>query len=393
MSSSEYLDAPIVTDPDTLADAAFAYLQSKIPGWAPNSGNLDTIQLETMARMVAEARLVASSVPRSIFRFFGNSVLGIAPIANAYASADTTWTARDALGYTVAAGTQVGVRAAGDELIAFQVAFDVVIPPGSTTTTVGGVSLVASLPGEDANNHVGTMELIDPLDWVLSVEIVGQTEGGLTAESDEAYLNRLAAQLQLLSPRPILPDDFSLLALNIPGVSRALTLDGYNPDDNTFLNERMISIAVADSDGETVSASIKADVDELLQSEREINFIVRVIDPSYTLINVDVTYVTTPAADPVNVDPAVVAAIQAYLSPKTWGSPTFGESGVDSATWQNNPTVRYLELATVINNVDGVDYITALSLAQDGNALSTSDVGLTGVAAMPRANNITATGS
>lgn len=393
MSSSEYIDVPIVTDPDTLADAAFAYIQAQVPGWAPNAGNLDTIQIETLARMVAESRLIASSVPRSIFRFFGNSIIGIPPIADSFASADTTWTAIDNKGYTIPAGTQVGARASGDELIAFQVVFDVVIPPGSTATAAGAVSVVATLPGEDANDFVGAMELIDPLDWVASIAIVGQTEGGLTAEDDSSYLNRLASQLQLLSPRPILPQDFSLIALNIPGVARALTIDGYNPLNGTYSNERMIALAVTDDDGEAVSAAIKAQVDTLLQSEREVNFIVQVMDPTYTLINVNVEYVTTPTADPVDVDPQVISAIQSYLSPKTWGSPSFGESSGGTTTWYDHPIVRYLELATVINNVDGVDYITLLQLAKQGNALGTNDVALTGVAGMPRANTITATGS
>jgi hypothetical protein len=340
--------------------------------------------------MVADARDVASAVPKSIFRYYGNSIIGIAPIADIQASASSTWTAINTNGYTIPAGTQVGVRAAGDELIAFQVAFDVVIPPGSVTTTVGQVQLLAVLPGDQANGFTGAAELIDPIDWIASINIPGLTGGGVTAETDDSYLNRLAAQLQLLSPRPILPQDFATMARSIPGVARALAVDGYNPDTATYNNERYVTVAVVDAAGEPVSGVVKGQVDALLQSEREINFIVRVIDPTYTFINVSVAFVLVPGQDATVIQNNVIAALQSYLSPASWGG-SQGDEG--SSVWSSQPNVRYLELATVVNNVFGVDYITSLTFAANGTTLGTSDVSLGGVAGLPRPNTITATGT
>ena len=61
--------------------------------------------------------------------------------------------------------------------------------------------------------------------------------------------------------------------------------------------------------------------------------------------------------------------------------------------WNSQLAVRYLELATVVNNVLGVDYITSLQFALNGTALGTADVTLTGVAGLTRPNTITAIGS
>lgn len=390
MSSVEYIDAPIVTSPDTLAEAAYAYIQSQVPGWSPNAGNLEVILIESLARMTADARDVASAVPKSIFRYFGNSVMGIAPLAEINASGVSTWTALDNAGYTIPAGTQVGLRAAGDELIAFQVANDIVIPPGSTATAAGAVSLIALIAGEDANSLTGTAELIDALDWVSSIVVVGQTSGGVTAESDDSYLNRLAAELSLLTPRPILPDDFTVLARTVPGVARALALDGYDPGLGTFSHERMIAIAVIDEDGNAVSGPVKSSVDALLQAEREVNFVVNVIDPTYNLIDVTVLYKVLAGSDIAATDTAVEAAISEYLSPANWGRT---DNGTDQTSWVDSSVVRYLELATVINNVPGVNYITSLTMAKNPAALTAADVAIAGVAQMTRPNNINATGS
>lgn len=388
MSSLDYITAPFTTDPDALAEAAFNYIQTQVPGWSPNAGNLEVIMIEALAAMVADARTVASAVPRSIFRYYGNSIIGIAPIPDVAATVDTTWTVINANGYTIRAGTQVGMRASGDELIPFQVAFDVVVAPGTTTTAVGAVALIAITPGEEANGLFGTVELIDSIDWVVSITTDGPTGGGMAAESDDSYLNKLSAQLTLMSPRPILPGDFAALARTVPGVFRALAIDGYNPANSTFNNERMVAVALVDALGDPVSALVKAEVVALLEGAREVTFVVNVIDPTYSYIDVFVSYKALPDASIAETDALVEAALNEYLDPSSWG--TTPNNGV---IWQDETMVRYLELATVVNNVTGVDYIISLTMAKNPGGLSSADVALVGVAQLTRPNSITASGS
>lgn len=389
MSEIEYIDVPITTNPEELADGAFSYIQQQIPGWSPNAANLEVILLETMARMVADARDIASAVPRSIFRYYGNSLLGIAPIADQFASVNTTWTAIDNKGYTIPSGTQIGIKAAGDLLIAFQTAYDIVIPPGSTATTAGQVGIVAVLPGEEANGLTGAMQLIDPLDWVASIVTVGATSGGLTAESDDSYLNNLASQLQLLTPRPILPPDFAIMAAGVNGVGRALALDGYNPADSSSNNERMVCMVTVDALGEPTSAPVTAAVDALLEAAREVNFIVNATTPTYNLINVTTSFKVLVGQDVPTVVASVNAAIRNYLSPANWGV----EANAIAGSWTNKNIIRYLELTALVNGVDGVDYVVALTFAKDPAALGTADVTMTGIAPLPRPNTINVTGS
>jgi hypothetical protein len=230
----EYIDVPIETDPEVLAEEAFEYLQSQFPGWAPADANLETILVEAISSMASEVRDVASLVPTSIFRYFG-SLVDVPPNEATFATGKSTWTAINTLGYTIEAGTQVGFRKSGDELIVFEVAADVSIPPGSSITAVGEVELRAIEPGADASGlgALGAdLELVDALDWVSLVELSEATTGGEDAEEDLDYLDRLSGRLRLMAPRLILPLDYSLEARETIGVWRAIALDGYRADHN-----------------------------------------------------------------------------------------------------------------------------------------------------------------
>lgn len=375
----DYIHYPQDFDSYQLAQDAFDYLAAHVPGWSPSPGNLESILIEAMARMVAEAGEVASDVPRSIFRYFGASVVSLPPQDATFASGDSTWTMIDNAGYTIPAGTRVGIPAAGDELVAFAVVSNVTVPPGSTATAAGEVQLAAVVAGEEGSGLTADPELIDALDYVADISLVGTTTGGLDAESDEDYLNRLRAEFQLFSPRPILPDDFATLAQRIAGVDRALAIDGYNPLDDTDNNERMITVVPVNENGDPVSSGTKAAVDADLQARREVNFVVHVIDPTYTTIDVTWEAVALPDYDTATVEAEAEVAVAAYIDPANWGQPRTS----NEREWIDQPVMRYLEVAQVINNVEGIDYITSLTLGLGGGAQSSADVNLDGPAAMP----------
>jgi hypothetical protein len=223
-----FVSVDFVTDSDTIADDAVDYLRAAMPGWEPADGNLEVWILQAVARQVAELTAVAADVPAAIFRQFGTQLVGLAPQAGARATLTSFWTARDNLGYTIPAGTQVAYRVTGDDLIVFEVVGDTVITPGATT--LSGVALQATDVGTAWNAvPTGPLELVDALSWVESVTASTVSAGGLDAETDDAYLDRLADDLRLLTPRPILPDDFATLARNVTGVYRALAINGYEP--------------------------------------------------------------------------------------------------------------------------------------------------------------------
>lgn len=377
---TEYLDIPFESDPDALAQEAFDYLQGQISNWQPSEGQFDVWLIRAIARIGAEVQDIASAVPTTIFRYAGANLFSLPPIDAQSAIGQTTWVMSDNAGYTIAAGTLVAVRVSGDTLIPFATLNDVVIPNGSTSTTAGAVQIQAVNPGADGTALSGAVELIDSVANVSTITLIAPTTGGIDAESDEEYLNRLTIELTLLTPRPIIPSDFSALSLSIPGVHRALTLDGYDPNTATFDNERMVSIALLDVNGEEVDATTQLAVFNLLDSSREVNFIINVMDPTYTSVDITFEVRTEPSfTDIADVASRVTIAIEDFLNPANWGLPSTG----DSIEWIPEDTVRYLKLGEVINNVEGVRYINTLLVGLSGGIQTASDQVLPGAAPLP----------
>jgi uncharacterized phage protein gp47/JayE len=316
-------------------------------------------------------------------------MMGIQPLDAQPATVNTTWTAFNSAGHTVRAGTQVGIRNLVGDLIPFYVQSDVVIPPGQTATAVGGVTLIAVNPGA-ATTNLGTIggavELIDVLDWVSTVVQVAPTSGGSDAETDLQYLGRLREKLQLLSPRPITPADFAALAKSIPGVAYAIPIDGYDASGSgTYNNARTISVALLDANGNTVSTSVKAAVAAYLQSLREVYFLVYAIDPTLVSFDVNFTVKALSGFDLTATAANVEAAIINYLSPINW-------AGAVPIT----QTVRYLELAQIINAVPGVDYVQSLTFgahSSGGTIMGTADILMIGPAPLPTTNSAQVTGT
>lgn len=230
-----YITVPIDTSQETLRDDAIAELQSLVPGWTPDAGSLERWIIEACAILAAETRDVAAQVPALAFAAWGADMLALPAQDATAATVPSTWTAVDTAGYTIPAGTTVGIRAAGDELIGFRVATAASIPPGDSATAAGAVILEAVEAGAAASGITGTVELIDALAGISTVAVTEPSSGGQDAETGSEYLDRLRVELQSLTFTPILPADFARQALTVPGVGRAVATDLYDPGSPVVL--------------------------------------------------------------------------------------------------------------------------------------------------------------
>lgn len=388
-----YIRVPIETSAEQLEQDTYDLIRTKAPNWEPSDGNLDVWIIQAVTAIAAENRDLASDVLDIIFSYFGSSIMQIPPDYGSPASAATTWTMIDTLGHTIPAGTLVGIPNSAGEVIPFETMVDVVVPAGQTVTAAGAVTIIATalgVAGTALGTPGGTVQLIDILDYVASVTQVAATGGGDDPETFDDYLDRLTEQLRLLSQRPILPNDFAVMARGVPGVYRAVAIDGYNPTNSTYNNERMIAVAAQDSAGNAVSGPVKAQIDALLQANREINFDVRMMDPNYNLINVTATVVRLLAYTAVDVQARVVEAINDYLSPAKWGrDPRFTDASAE-LTWINITTLYYNEMISVVDRVEGVDRVSDLTMSLNPAAQARVDITLVSPAALPRPNTISA---
>lgn len=385
-----YIEIPITTEPVDLADESFAYIEDKVPGWLPSPGNLEAWLVEALSQVASELRELIALVPDSIFEFYGESIVGIAPYQAVQATGTTTWTAIDGAGYTIYSGTLVGLTPpATADGYAFEVVNDVAIAPGNTV--IAGVEIRALEAGAAASGITGAVQMLDTLDFIEGVTLDAPTSGGADAEDIDAYLDRLSDLFTLLTPRPILPQDFAILAQRSDAsVARATAIDLYNPGPPVNANcPRCVTVVLVDANGNPVTPSVKAAVDAQLQAQREVNFLVFTADPTFSSFDVTAMVRCWPGYDPAYVQSLVVAQLSNYLSPSTWGLPPFGDTGAQ--TWINDTTVRYLELTEQVNRVDGVHYVETLTFGIHGGAQGTVDVVMTGTAPLPKPSTINVT--
>jgi hypothetical protein len=107
-----------------------------------------------------------------------------------------------------------------------------------------------------------------------------------------------------------------------------------------------IAVACLDANGNPLAASDKNALLAVLQGQASANLAVHMIDPTITPVAVTATVVAIKGADTNAVMLAAEAALQAYLSPKTW-------------PWAG--TVRVNELISLLDQVQGVDYVVGVT--------------------------------
>jgi hypothetical protein len=379
------------SDPDFLQQEAYDYIQSQWPDWVPNEGNLETWMIAVCARMVAEARDVATDVPRAIFRYYGRSVLGIPPIDATRATLDSTWNfSTNPAGRTIPIGTTVTIDDDNGEPHSFETISEVTV--ASPTLIATPVTLRASNEGEDENGLGGVAASIanaESIAWVSSITALGISTGATDGETDDEYLNRLSSRLTIYKPSLVLGPDYQIMARDIAAQNgadvRVLALDGYNALDGTLNNEGMVGVAMVDSaTGANVSGAVKTAVTNELNAMREVNFIISVVDPTRTTVDVTFTGVSQQGADAASVEVAAENAISDFLSSANWGR-------TQANPWSQNTVVRFQDLSAVLNGVDGFDHWDTLVFGLNGGAQDATDKSITGVAPLAQPGTITGT--
>jgi uncharacterized phage protein gp47/JayE len=352
-SQGDYIDSGARTDPDTLRDLAVTSLQEGIPGLVLQPGHPIWLTFDAFAELAADLGLQLDDNLRARFRTFGREVIGLPSIEATAAASTITITTSDPdpdgeTERTIPAGAQVAV---GDEI--FLTSDDVTIAEGDS----GQVAIVARSVGAQGSGLTATPEFKEPYGFIATVVLDAITTGGRDAETETDYDAKLARRLQHQG-RPILEGDFSERAREVVGVARALTLDGYDAIAETSGHEKTVTIAVVDENGAAVSGGVKTSVQTLIESEREINWVVYVIDPTYTTIDITAAVTVWDNYTASDVEAQCVTALGTFLNPAAWGTPPTGEQ----PEWHDEPIVLLSEVYTVLNNVDGVRHVTSLTI-------------------------------
>ena len=353
-------------DAEDNIERIFTGLQDRLPGWQPDAGALDTALAEEIATETAQLAAGARAVLEYSIAALGETAFGFPVYTGVAATIDAEVTVTSP-GVIIPAGLNVaGVNPAGVE-VAFTLLEDVLA--GGTTQPV---TLVCTEQGDLGNGvPAGPLTLITASSSVLEVEAVAASTNGADGETLEAYLDRLVDWLATLRPGGVRAGDVAALARSVPGVFRARAVDLYDADTDTWDNERTVSVFPIDEDGAPVSGDVAAQVAQVIEEAREVNFIVRIGEPTYTAVNVEYSAIAKTGADPIDVAARINATVLGWLA-------AFGTTEENEQAWEPVDTVRYLELARVVGTVDGVAYVTSLTL----NGI-TDDLELPGVVPLP----------
>lgn len=362
-------DAPSVeTDQDAIAEQVYTDLAGRAPGWQAHDGNLDTWIIESFSEAGAEIRALAGDVPASIFQTYGQNVLGIPPGLDAGATGTADFTAVDDQGYTLDIGSVFSLARSGNDQVAFQTLAEAAIAPGATT--VADVPFVAVETGADTNGLSGAGTMVDPVTWVTGIQVDTATANGADAETPEDYLNRLTNLMSMMALRPVLPQDFAILAMQNPGVSRAVAMNLYDPADGSWDNERTVTLLLTNDEGLPCDADTKTAVIAQLEELREVNWVINVIDATYSTIAVTFDVVAFAGQNATTVHDACVTAVTNYLNPATFRlgaySPATAGGEVipppDSGQPARCQVIRVNELIALLDRTAGVDYVVSIEI-------------------------------
>lgn len=384
----------IETDEIAMRQGVYDDLARRAPGWVPHDGNLEVWLTEDYTSIAAEIRSLAANVPEAIFRTYGEEVLGIPARVPTPALGRATFTAVNDRGYTIEPGEQLALHRTGDEIVAFEVVEGAVIEIGETS--VEDVEIRALEAGIVGNGLTGVADLAEERAWVESVVVLGHTFGGDDGQDDDTYIATLSQLLRVVALRPVLPADYAIIALSrVVGLGRAIAMDGYEPETDTWGHARMITLVLTDPWGEPVASEISAEVRSMLEALREVNVIIHVIDATYQ--TVDLTYAVTAFAEQSQqmVQDICDVGLEEYLSPARWRlgttSPSIAAGEVipppqNGVGGPQRKLIRRNELIGLLDRRRGVDWVDDVTIGG-----GTPDLELSGPTTLPRPGTITGT--
>lgn len=354
-------------DPQDLVDLALADFTAKTGEDATwPEGSAEALLVEALALEDAEVIYAINRLPATIFLIVMRALFHIERDEGAPAFGPVEVTAVDNAGHLVPAGTQFSAPLAGGEVVVFTVDADIAIPAG---LLAGAGTATADTSGVAGNGFAVDAELalLSPLSFVDHVAFTAASAGGRDRELDAAFLTRVAQLGRTLTIVLANPAQFARYALAQPGVFRAMAINAYDPAVGPVgANGGHVTVAVLDAAGAVLSAPAKAALEALLEARASADLAVHIIDPTITDVTVTATVHVAAGYDPVVVGDAVRAALADYLSPLTW-------------LW--GAVVRRNDLIALMEDVEGVDFVTA------GHPTApAADLALAGAAPLARFN-------
>jgi uncharacterized phage protein gp47/JayE len=245
-----YIDPDVVADDTSQAEANLAAVADRIPGLSPRDSQLLTALCEAIGISIATALQNLIDQLAAAYEGVGELFSVFRKVASE-AEVESTWTSTVPLG-TIPAGTTVN-PANADGLVTFAVLQDTPAP----TVVTSGVPLIATEAGPAANGVSGaatTTELAG-----VTIMLDGVSAGGDDEEDVADYRSRIRDHTQRTHGIPITPEDHAAFALDVPGVTRAVAVNRYDPTTGNMDAGGHVTV-FADGPGGALGPAVLQDV-------------------------------------------------------------------------------------------------------------------------------------
>ena len=203
--------------------------------------------------------------------------------------------------------------------------------------------------------------VLDKLSGAVTVENRKAASGGEKAETLEEAKIRARKDLRE-SYRAVTSEDYENLAIKTPGirVARAKAIPGYHPGQKSEFPGIVTVIVVPESpyNEPMPSTGFLKTVYRHLDKHRLLTTEVFVMPPEYVGVSVAATVHIKPKSDPDRVRRDVEEELMDFLHPIN--------GGVDRKGWLFGRPVYRSEVYEIIDCVEGVDYVTGLTLKREG---------------------------
>jgi uncharacterized phage protein gp47/JayE len=360
-----------LSDQDVV-EGALAALLLNLPGWIPREGNTEVLLLESFALEVSEMITAVNRLPGAVIQALlllagVDKDFGIAPVASA------TFTLGDANGHNIPAGTRLYLPMDDGSTVPFLVMLPGLdIPPGDTT---GTTSIIAEVfTGQANGTPAGTaMVMASPVPFVEAVTLATTVADGTDPETDEEWRDRGVARLSRLSDALVVPRHFEAAALERPEVTRAVGIDLWDPlgSGDPGDDPGHMTVAVLGENGAALSTEQKDEIEQEMEARAVAVLDVHVIDVTITNVALTATVAIADGFEEATTTAAVEAALRAYVDPLTW-------------TWGG--IIRRNEIISLIDRVDGVDYVVDVTIGGGSGNYT-----IVGPANLPKAGAVTIT--
>lgn len=327
-------------DPQAIFDAARATFSTLAPTAQLRNATIEAFLMEALATASADViyalNRVISLVVEGLFnlynvpRFPGSAATGV-----------ITLTLDGSRNLTVAAGQRLQDPTTGLILE---------VTATTTVTTASTISVpAATITADEAGNSItigSAIDLLDSIPYVVSAHVTTAFTGGADPETDAAYVDRVSTRLARVNASLGMAEHFTAFALEDPRVSRATTIDLYQPGGIPGSDKGFVTVYTYGRGGQ-LATDVRAEL-QVAMAAQSISMITPFVEEA-SLVTQALTltvhamagYSTTAVRDD------VTAALAAWMSPKNWD-------------WGRD--IMITEIIDVAADVPGVDYVDSVDL-------------------------------